>query len=246
MLENVDRALEAISETGRHPVIVIDDSDSFTRRQGSGSTREQLIEAFFGPVLRALTALHAGVIVAVHEEYLDMECLQRTRQEHGALERLLPDTAPHANWRSRVPSTCTDHNRPQPANELRSSPQATRALQPPKTSTEGRRIVKRHTPTRGSPSCDRDPHTTLRVAARWPPLPAPEASGCALLATATSRRARTRTNAAARRDSSTRAPGRASRVGLPRRGHPAAPAVPQAYWRSGSSGRARSARSRPG
>jgi Cdc6-like AAA superfamily ATPase len=90
MLENVNRALEAIAETGRHPVIVIDDSDSFTRRQGSGSTREQLIEAFFGPVLRALTALHAGVIVAVHEEYLDMECFQRTRQEHGALERLLP------------------------------------------------------------------------------------------------------------------------------------------------------------
>lgn len=90
MIENVNRALEAIAETGRHPVIVIDDSDSFTRRQGSGSTREQLIEAFFGPVLRALTGLHAGVIVAVHEEYLGMECFQRTRQEHGALERLLP------------------------------------------------------------------------------------------------------------------------------------------------------------
>lgn len=71
-------------------MIVIDDSDSFTRRQSSGSTREQLIEAFFGPVLRALTELHAGVIVAVHEEYLGMECFQRTRQEHGALERLLP------------------------------------------------------------------------------------------------------------------------------------------------------------
>jgi hypothetical protein len=89
MLENVNRALETIAETGRHPVIVIDDSDSFTRRQGSGSTREQLIEAFFGPVLRALTALPAGVIVAVHEEYLGMECFKRTRQEHGALERLL-------------------------------------------------------------------------------------------------------------------------------------------------------------
>jgi hypothetical protein len=90
MLENVNRALEAIAETDRHPVIVIDDSDSFTRRQGSGSTREQLIEGFFGPVLRALTELHAGVIVAVHEEYLGMECFQRARQEHGALERLLP------------------------------------------------------------------------------------------------------------------------------------------------------------
>jgi Cdc6-like AAA superfamily ATPase len=90
LLENVNRALEAIAETGRHPVIVIDDSDSFTRRQGSSSTREQLIEAFFGPVLRALAGLHAGVIVAVHEEYLDMECFQQTRREYGALERLLP------------------------------------------------------------------------------------------------------------------------------------------------------------
>jgi hypothetical protein len=90
MLENVNRALEAISYAGRHPVIVIDDSDSFTRRQGSGSTREQLIEAFFGPVLRALAELHAGVIVAVHEEYVNMECFERARHEHGALERLLP------------------------------------------------------------------------------------------------------------------------------------------------------------
>jgi hypothetical protein len=46
MLENVNRALETIAETGRHPVIVIDDSDSFTRRQGSGSPREQLIETY--------------------------------------------------------------------------------------------------------------------------------------------------------------------------------------------------------
>ena len=129
------------------------------------------------------------------------------------------------------------------------TPQATRALQPPKpstTSTEGRRIVKRHTRTRGSPSCGRDPHTTLRVAARWPPIPAPEASGCALLVTSTSRRARTRPDAAAAETPPTRAPGRASRAGLLRRGHPAAPVVPQACWRSGWSGRARSAKSRPG
>jgi hypothetical protein len=33
----------------------------------------------------------------------------------------------------------------------------------------------------GSPSCNRNPHTTLRIAARWPPQPAPEASGYALL-----------------------------------------------------------------
>jgi hypothetical protein len=47
------------------------------------------VGAFFGPVLRALTELHAGVIVAVHDEYLEMESFQRARREHGALERIL-------------------------------------------------------------------------------------------------------------------------------------------------------------
>jgi Cdc6-like AAA superfamily ATPase len=89
VLENVNRALEAIAAADRVPVIVVDDSDSFTRRPGSGSTRDQLVGAFFGPVLRALTELHAGVIVAVHDEYLQMESFQRARREHGALERLL-------------------------------------------------------------------------------------------------------------------------------------------------------------
>ena len=89
MLENVNRALEAISASDRLPVIVVDDSDSFTRRHGSGSTRDELVGAFFGPVLRALTELHAGLIVAVHDEYLEMESFERARREHGALERLL-------------------------------------------------------------------------------------------------------------------------------------------------------------
>jgi|HubBroStandDraft_4_1064222.scaffolds.fasta_scaffold08498_4 hypothetical protein len=89
VLENVNRALEAITAGDRLPVIVVDDSDSFTRRPGSGHSRDQLVGAFFGPVLRALTELHAGVIVAVHDEYLEMESFERARVEHGALERLL-------------------------------------------------------------------------------------------------------------------------------------------------------------
>ncbi len=89
MLENINRALEAIAAADRLPVIVIDDSDSFTRRLGSGSSRDQLVGGFFGPVLRALTELHAGLIVAVHDEYLGMESFERARREHGALERLL-------------------------------------------------------------------------------------------------------------------------------------------------------------
>ena len=89
VLENVNRALEAISAGGRTPVIVVDDSDSFTRRHAGGRTRDELVGTFFGPVLRALTELNAGLIVAVHDEYLEMESFQRARREHGALERLL-------------------------------------------------------------------------------------------------------------------------------------------------------------
>jgi Cdc6-like AAA superfamily ATPase len=90
VLESVDRALETIGACDRQPVIVIDDSDSFTRRQGTGSTREQLVGAFFGPVLRAVSELQAGVVVAVHDDYLGLDVFQKARREHGALERLLP------------------------------------------------------------------------------------------------------------------------------------------------------------
>ncbi|HET6865569.1 MAG TPA: hypothetical protein VFH80_06585, partial [Solirubrobacteraceae bacterium] len=89
VLENVNRALEAITASDRQPVIVVDDSDSFTRRHGSGRSRDELVGGFFGTVLRALTELHAGLIVAVHDEYLEMESFERARREHGALERLL-------------------------------------------------------------------------------------------------------------------------------------------------------------
>jgi hypothetical protein len=88
VLENVNRALDAITAADRQPVVV-DDSDSFTRRHGNPNTRDQLVGAFFGQVLRALTELHAGVIVAVHDEYLEMESFERARREHGALERVL-------------------------------------------------------------------------------------------------------------------------------------------------------------
>jgi Cdc6-like AAA superfamily ATPase len=89
VLQNVNRALEAIAAADRLPVIVVDDSDSFTRRHGGGRSRDELVGGFFGPVLRALTELHAGVIVAVHDEYLGMESFQRARREHGALERVI-------------------------------------------------------------------------------------------------------------------------------------------------------------
>jgi hypothetical protein len=89
VLESVNRALEVIAAAERQPVIVIDDSDSFTRRLGSARSRDELVAGFFGPVLRALTELHAGVVVAVHAEYLEMPAFEQARREHGALERLI-------------------------------------------------------------------------------------------------------------------------------------------------------------
>jgi Cdc6-like AAA superfamily ATPase len=89
VLESVNRALEAISAFDRQPVIVVDDSDSFTRRSGGRRTRDELVGAFFGPVLRALTELHAGLIVAVHDEYLSMQSFKTARRDHGALERMI-------------------------------------------------------------------------------------------------------------------------------------------------------------
>lgn len=89
VLENVNRALETIRGADRVPVIVVDDSDSLTRRLGSRSSRDDLVAGFFGPVLRALTELRAGLVVAVHDEYLHMASFEQARREHGALERLI-------------------------------------------------------------------------------------------------------------------------------------------------------------
>jgi enamine deaminase RidA (YjgF/YER057c/UK114 family) len=89
VLANVNRALETIGAADRQPVIVVDDSDSFTRRLGSARTRDELVGGFFGPVFRSLTELHAGVIVAVHAQYLEMPSFDKARREHGPLERLI-------------------------------------------------------------------------------------------------------------------------------------------------------------
>ena len=51
-------------------------------------------------MLRALTELQAGLVVAVHGEYLHMESFERARREHGALECVLsvrPSSA--GSWR---------------------------------------------------------------------------------------------------------------------------------------------------
>lgn len=65
VLEAVNQALEAIVAAVRQPVIVVDDSDSFTRQLGSTRSRDEFVAGFSGLVLRSLTDLHAGVVVAV-------------------------------------------------------------------------------------------------------------------------------------------------------------------------------------
>jgi hypothetical protein len=83
MLEAADAALGAIQAHGLYPVLVIDDSDSFTRL-GDVEDRTPLVEAFFGAVLRAIADLRAGIVVAVHERYLTMDAYQRAND--GLLE----------------------------------------------------------------------------------------------------------------------------------------------------------------
>jgi Cdc6-like AAA superfamily ATPase len=102
VLATVNRALETIRGADRQPVIVVDDSDSLTRRLGSRSTRDELVAGFFGPVMRSLTELHAGLVVAVHEEYLQMASFEQARREHGALERLIAVPAVVSGQLSRI------------------------------------------------------------------------------------------------------------------------------------------------
>ena len=80
---------------------------SFTRRYGSRSTRDQLVGAFFGPVLRALTQLHAGVIVAVHDEYFEMESFERARPRlplPAACSRAVSGAACRVHHRGHIPN----------------------------------------------------------------------------------------------------------------------------------------------
>ena len=71
MLDAADAALAAIAAHQLHPVLVVDDSDTFTRLAGIDD-RTPLIASFFGPVLRAIADLRAGIVVAVHERYLEL------------------------------------------------------------------------------------------------------------------------------------------------------------------------------
>jgi tellurite resistance protein len=88
MLEAADAVLGAIAAHGLYPLLVIDDSDAFTRLPGDDRTA--WISVFFGPVLRSIADLRAGIVVAVHDRYLEMDAFRHVSD--GILET--PITVP--------------------------------------------------------------------------------------------------------------------------------------------------------
>ncbi len=95
----------------------------------------------------------------------------RRRPQERPLRRHSPRTAPSP----RPPSGSPAARRP-PA-----TPRESQGANPLNSSTLGRWVAKRSDRRRGSTRRGQNPHGTLEVAAGWPPLRAPEASGYALL-----------------------------------------------------------------
>jgi hypothetical protein len=92
-----------------------------------------------------------------------------------------PPASPPTGCR-RPSRACICARARQTGQELARGGKVTHAPEPPTPSTTAPRGDGSPTgklSARGSPNCNRNPHTTPRIAARWPPLPASEASGCA-------------------------------------------------------------------
>jgi ABC-type dipeptide/oligopeptide/nickel transport system ATPase subunit len=83
ILDVLGRLIELIESHELRPLFLIDDSDAWLNIDGV-TDRSGLVGAFFGRVLRMLAELPAGLVVAVHEEYLDMGAY---RQAEGFIER---------------------------------------------------------------------------------------------------------------------------------------------------------------
>ena len=71
-LEIVDQLLATIQEDGLMPVLVFDDTDRWLRGVVAGDTdHHDVAMGFFGKVLTEVRQLRAGIVVAVHSEYLE-------------------------------------------------------------------------------------------------------------------------------------------------------------------------------
>lgn len=82
IVEALEYVVALFVDRGLRPVFVIDDSDTWLRIEGV-KDRSRLVNGFFDRVVRMLAEQAAGLVVAVHDEYLTMPGY---RQAEGFLE----------------------------------------------------------------------------------------------------------------------------------------------------------------
>lgn len=70
VLQSIDTVIDAIHDGGLTPIVLIDDTDRWL--QVGDVDRSALVAGFFGTIVRMLAERECGLVVAVHESYLDM------------------------------------------------------------------------------------------------------------------------------------------------------------------------------
>lgn len=70
VLRSIDSVIDAIHDGGLTPIVLIDDTDRWL--QVGDIDRSTLVAGFFGTIVRMLAERECGLVVAVHETYLEM------------------------------------------------------------------------------------------------------------------------------------------------------------------------------
>lgn len=78
VLQAIDRVIDAIRRLGLVPIIFIDDTDRWL--QVGDIDRSSLVAGFFGTIVRMLAERGCGLVVAVHETYLEMPAYREGTQ----------------------------------------------------------------------------------------------------------------------------------------------------------------------
>ena len=90
VLDQAGQVVDVLARMGWIPVIVIDDSDAWLRT--SGGDRRSFVGPFFGGIIRLLAEeLSAALVVAVHEDYLEMAAFKDSAgflEQHILVPRL--------------------------------------------------------------------------------------------------------------------------------------------------------------
>lgn len=68
MIELLEAALQLVAETGSQPLLIFDDTDTWI--QVGYADLDQRRASFFGDILRMLSGLGCGLLIAVHPQYL--------------------------------------------------------------------------------------------------------------------------------------------------------------------------------